>query len=80
VCGSALVTVRWSCVIIWKHLSIGLLEYFKYLVSTITKDAGCTREIKSRVFVAKAAFNRKKTPFYQQTGLKFKVETSKMLH
>ena len=29
--------------------------------------------------MAKAAFNKKKT-FYQQIGLKFEEETSKMLH
>ena len=30
--------------------------------------------------MAKAAFNKKKTLFYQQIGLKFEEETSKMLH
>jgi hypothetical protein len=38
----------------------------------ITSDARCTREIKSRITMAKAAFNKKKTPLYQQSGLKFK--------
>jgi hypothetical protein len=42
----------------------------------ITNDARCTREIKSKIAMAKAAFNKKKT-FHQQTGLKFKEETSK---
>jgi hypothetical protein len=36
------------------------LEYFNYLGSIITKDARCTREIKSRIAMAKATFNRKK--------------------
>jgi hypothetical protein len=45
----------------------------------ITNYARFTREIKSRIAMAKAAFNKKKT-FYQQTGLKFKEETSKVLH
>ena len=44
----------------------------------ITNDAKCTREIKSRIVMAKAAFDRKKT-FHQQIGLKFKEETNKML-
>jgi hypothetical protein len=44
---------------------------FSYLGSVITDDARCTREIKSRVATAKAAFNKKKT-LHQQIGLKFK--------
>jgi hypothetical protein len=34
---------------------------------------------KGRQYMTKAAFNNKKT-FHQQTGLKFKEETSKVLH
>jgi hypothetical protein len=30
--------------------------------------------------MAKATFNKKKTLFYQQIGLEFEEETSKMLH
>jgi hypothetical protein len=56
------------------------VEYFNYLGSWITNDARCTREIKSRIAMAKAAFNEKKNIFHQQTGLKFKEETSKVLH
>ena len=37
------------------------VEYFKYLGSVVTNDARCTREIKSRVAMAKAVFKRKKT-------------------
>jgi hypothetical protein len=55
------------------------VEYFNYLGSMITNDARCTREIKSRIAVAKTAFNKKKT-FHQQTGLQFKEETSTVLH
>jgi len=40
-----------------------------------TNDARRTREIKSSFVMEKAAFC-KKTTFYQQTGLKFKEETS----
>jgi hypothetical protein len=39
------------------------LEYFNYLGSMITNDARCRREIKSRIVMAKAAFNKKKTLF-----------------
>jgi hypothetical protein len=37
----------------------------------ITNDARCTRKIKSRIAMAKAAFNRKKS-FHQQIGVEFK--------
>jgi hypothetical protein len=35
------------------------VEYFNYLGSMITNDARCTRAIKSRIAMAKAAFNKK---------------------
>jgi hypothetical protein len=35
------------------------VEYFNYLGSMITNDARCTREIKPRIVMAKAAFNKK---------------------
>jgi hypothetical protein len=54
-----------------------IVKYFKYLDSLIN-DAGCTREIKSRIAMVKAAFNKK--TFQQQIGLKFKEEISKVLH
>jgi hypothetical protein len=37
----------------------GDVEYFNCLNSIITNNARCTREIKSRIAMAKAAFNRK---------------------
>jgi hypothetical protein len=48
----------------------------------LTNYARCIREIKSRIAMAKAAFNKKKTLFTSklQTGLKFKEETSEVLH
>ena len=55
------------------------VECFKYLGSMLTNNGRCTCEMKSRIAMAKAAFNKKKT-FYQHTGLKFEEETSKMLH
>jgi hypothetical protein len=35
----------------------------------ITNDARCTREIKSRIAMAKAAFNKKKTLFNSKLDL-----------
>jgi hypothetical protein len=35
------------------------MEEFNYLGSIITSGARCTREIKARIAVAKAAFNKK---------------------
>jgi hypothetical protein len=35
------------------------VEYFNYLGSMIIKDARCTLKIKSRIAMAKAAFNKK---------------------
>jgi hypothetical protein len=37
--------------------------YFNYLGSMITNDARCTSEIKSRIVMAKLAFNKKKNLF-----------------
>jgi len=48
------------------------------LGSTITGAARCTREIKSSIHIAKAAFYMKKT-FLQKIVLKFKEETNKVL-
>jgi hypothetical protein len=39
------------------------VKYFKCLDSTITNDARCTREIKYKISMAKAAFNGKKNLF-----------------
>jgi hypothetical protein len=41
-------------------LNIGSdVEYFNYLGSPLTDDSICAREIKSRIAMTKAAFNRK---------------------
>jgi hypothetical protein len=54
--------------------------FLKYLTNDwITNGARCTREIKSRIVMAKAAFNKKET-FCKQIGLTFKEETSEMIH
>jgi len=39
------------------------VQYFTYLGSMITYDASCRSKIKSRIDVAKAAFNMQKTVF-----------------
>jgi len=39
------------------------VECFKYLGSVLTNYGRCTCEIKSRIAMAKAAFNKKKTLF-----------------
>jgi len=54
------------------------VECFEYLGSMLTNDGRCTCEIKCRTAMTKAAFNKKKT-FYQQIGIVFEEETSKML-
>ena len=42
------------------------VECFKYLGSMLTNDGRCTCETKSRIAMAKAAFNKKKTLFTSQ--------------
>jgi hypothetical protein len=45
------------------------VDYFTYLGSIITNDARCTREIKSIIVMAKAAFNKKKNLFTSKLDL-----------
>jgi len=51
------------------------VEYFNNLGSLVTSAARCTHEIKSRIAMAKAAFNRK--TFQEQLRLKFMEELAK---
>jgi hypothetical protein len=51
----------------------------KYFGNIITNDERCMNEIKSRTAMAKETFNKKKALFNQQSGLKFKKETSRVL-
>jgi hypothetical protein len=53
------------------------VEYFNYFGSMITNDARCTREIKSRIAMAKAAFNKKKTLFTSKLDLNFRKKLVK---
>jgi hypothetical protein len=52
------------------------VEYFNYFGSLITNDARCTREIKSRIVTAEAAFN-KKTLFTSKVDLKLRKKLVK---
>ena len=45
------------------------VECVKYLCSILTYDGRCTCEIKSRIAMAKAAFNKKKTLFTSKLDL-----------
>ena len=56
------------------------VEYFKYLGNVLINDGRCTCEIKSRIAMVKAAFNKKKTLFTSKLSLNLRKETSKMLH
>jgi hypothetical protein len=53
------------------------VEYFNYLGSMITKDARCTREIKSRIAMAKTAFNKKKNLFTSKLNLNLRKKLVK---
>jgi hypothetical protein len=55
------------------------VEYFNCVGSMLTKDARCTREMKSRIAMTKAIF-KKKNLFTSKFDLKFREETSKVLH
>jgi hypothetical protein len=48
------------------------VEYFKYFGSMITKDVRGTREIKSRIAMGKAVFNKKNTFFTSKLDLKLR--------
>ena len=47
-------------------------ESLKYLGSMLTNDGNCTCEIKSRIAMAKAAFNKKRALFTSTLGLKLR--------
>jgi len=48
------------------------VESFKYFGSTFTNDGRCTCEIKCRIATAKAAFNKKRTPFTSTLDLELR--------
>jgi len=53
------------------------VECFKYLGSMLTNDRRCTCEIKSRITMAKAAFNKKKTLFTSTLDLNLRKKLAK---
>ena len=53
------------------------LECSKYLGSILTNDVRCTCEIKSRIAMAKAAFNKKKTLFTSKLDLNLRKKLVK---
>jgi hypothetical protein len=53
------------------------VEYFNYLDSIITNGARFTREIKSKISMAKAVFNKKKTLFTSKLELNLRKKLVK---
>jgi len=53
------------------------VESFKYLGSILTNDGRCTCEIKCRIAMAKAAFNKKRTPFTSTLDLELRKKLVK---
>ena len=53
------------------------VKCFKYLGSMLTNDGRCTCEIKSRIAIAKAAFNKKKNPFTSKLDLNLRKKLVK---
>jgi len=53
------------------------VECFKYLGSLLTNDGRCTREIKFRIAMAKAAFSKKKTLFTSKLNLNLRKKLIK---
>jgi len=53
------------------------VESFKYLGSILTNDGRCICEIKSRIAMAKAAFNKKRAIFTSTLNLKLRKKLVK---
>ena len=53
------------------------VESFKYLGSILTNDGKCTCEIKCRIAMAKAAFNKKRTLFTSTLDLELRKKLVK---
>jgi hypothetical protein len=56
------------------------MEYLNYLGSMITTHARCTYKIKSRIVMAKAAFNKKRNLFTSKLHLNFRKNLVRCLH
>jgi hypothetical protein len=53
------------------------VEYFKYLGSILTNDGRCTCEIKCRIAMAKAAFNKKRALYTSTLDLELRKKLVK---
>jgi hypothetical protein len=53
------------------------VKCFKYLGSLLTDDGRCTCEIKSRISIAKTAFNKKKNLFTSKLDLNLRKKLVK---
>ena len=53
------------------------VKYFKYLGSMLTDDGRCTCDIKSRIAMAKVAFNKKKNLFTSKLDLNLRKKLVK---
>ena len=53
------------------------VNYLNCLVSMITYDVICRRDVKSRIVVAKAAFTEMRTPFTSQEDLHLRKKVVK---
>jgi len=60
-----------------EQIHLDNVECFKYLGNILTNDGRCTCEIKSRVAMAKAASNKKKTLFTSKLGLNLRKKLVK---
>ena len=59
------------------YINIQNVECFKYLGSMLTNEGRCICEIKSRIAMTKAAFNKKKTLFTSTLDLKLRKKLVK---
>ena len=65
---------------IYRHLNQKQLEnvkFFKYLGSMLTEEGRCACEIKFRIAMAKAAFNKKKNVFTSKLDLNLRKKLVK---
>jgi len=69
-----LVTIREQAV---DQKQLENVESFKYLGSILTNDGRCTCEIKCRIAMAKAAFNKKRTLFTSTFDLELRKKLVK---
>jgi hypothetical protein len=53
------------------------VEYIKYLGGILTNDVRCTYKIKSRIVIAKAAFNKKRALFTSKMDLEMRKKLVK---